>query len=107
MPDSTLNSTAEPQSHDALSWVPYGHKAKNLIEHGFKSSPGKNYGDDYRREIYHGASSAVAEDGERMSGYFKWVKDGIYGWHDDTIHGRKGSIPEETHKKYVSTLSSK
>jgi hypothetical protein len=108
MPDgsplSTLNSTVEG-THDALGLVPYGHRVKNIIEHGIKS-PKSKYDTDYRRVIYQGAASAVAEEGTKSGDFFKWCRDGVYGWRWQAVPG-SAKISKKAHEDYVGVLSSR
>ncbi len=41
--------------------------------------------EDYRRVIYGARAKAVVEEAEKSNDFFRWMRDGVYGWVEDNV----------------------
>jgi len=82
MPESSLTSTVDVESHDWTGLVPMGSKIKKMgMRWSDPDAYRQKYGaphtmdGDYRNLIYGARASALVDDGEKTSEFLKWAHD--------------------------------
>lgn len=91
-------------THFALGAVPFGNAAHDYIRRRRGELPPRETLDgDYRHQIYGLKTHAIVDDAEKTNSFFRWWRDGVYGFKFKAAPGWR-PVSKETKEEYVGAM---